>query len=224
MICSTCHGVQGEGNIALNSPKLAGKNTWYLRHQIANFKNGVRGTHKDDTFGQQMAPMAATLVDDTAIRNVAAYIATLPDPSGQDNDQDQEIDLEHGQSLYRTCGTCHGVNGEGKYSLNAPRLAGQESWYMIRQLQNFKTGVRGRHKQDVFGPQMSSMSRFLRNDASIRDVVAYIGTLSIGEESVAGLTEASKETAQTEKTIQTEIIQTETIPQEIVTTTVAGGR
>jgi len=222
LICSTCHGAQGEGNVALNSPKLAGKNSWYLRHQIANFKRGIRGTHKDDTYGQQMAPMAATLIDESAIRNVTAYITTLPEIPVTNERDDQSVDIDHGKSLYRTCGTCHGVNGQGNYAMNSPRLSGQESWYMIRQLQNFKTGVRGKHPDDVFGPQMSSMSRYLRNDDSIKDVVAYIGTLSID-----GGVNAKANTAQSSEVIVMETtqkvtIQEETIQQEIGIT-VAGG-
>ena len=48
---------------------------------------------------------------------------------------------------------------------------------MKRQLQNFKSGVRGAHRQDLFGPQMRSMSRMLRTEEDINDVIAYINTL-----------------------------------------------
>ncbi|HIG40488.1 MAG TPA: c-type cytochrome [Gammaproteobacteria bacterium] len=208
IICSTCHGPQGEGNIALNSPKLAGKSPWYLRKQIANFKHGIRGAHKDDTYGQQMAPMAATLLDETAIRNVAAYITTLPESPAESSDMDKGVDIEHGQQLYRTCGTCHGANGQGNYAMNSPRLSGQESWYMIRQLQNFKTGVRGAHPDDTFGPQMISMSRFLRSEDSVKDVVAYIGTLSDQGGMVA------KNTQQIEKTVPEEPIAEESMAEQ----------
>jgi cytochrome c oxidase subunit 2 len=79
MACGACHGAQGEGVQLLNSPKLSGQEDWYLTSQIENYKNGVRGAHEDDIFGQQMAPMAGTLVDEAAIQNVVAYIGTLPD-------------------------------------------------------------------------------------------------------------------------------------------------
>lgn len=173
-VCATCHGSQGEGIVALNSPKLSGQESWYLETQLRNFKNGVRGAHEDDVYGQQMAPMAAVLADEAAIRNMAAYISTLPEHSV---DTSLSGDVERGQHLYQTCGTCHGVNGEGNYATNSPRLRGQEDWYVKRQLQNFIGGVRGVHREDLFGPQMRSMSRMLRTEKDIDDVVAYINTL-----------------------------------------------
>ena len=173
-VCATCHGSQGEGIVALNSPKLSGQESWYLETQLRNFKNGVRGAHEDDVYGKQMAPMAAVLADEAAIRNMAAYISTLPEHSV---DTSLSGDVERGQHLYQTCGTCHGVNGEGNYATNSPRLRGQEDWYVKRQLQNFIGGVRGVHREDLFGPQMRSMSRMLRTEKDIDDVVAYISTL-----------------------------------------------
>ena len=76
-ICQACHGAQGEGNKALNAPKLAGQQDWYLVRQLQNFKAGIRGTHAKDMFGMQMRPMAMTLANDAAVNNVAAYIASL---------------------------------------------------------------------------------------------------------------------------------------------------
>jgi cytochrome c oxidase subunit 2 len=77
-VCAACHGAQGEGNQALNSPKIAGQSPWYIERQLKYFKEGVRGG-EGDTNGQAMTAMANMLVDDTAIRNMAAYIATMPD-------------------------------------------------------------------------------------------------------------------------------------------------
>ncbi|MDA7755579.1 cytochrome B, partial [Pseudomonadales bacterium] len=33
-VCATCHGSQGEGIVALNSPKLSGQEGWYLETQL----------------------------------------------------------------------------------------------------------------------------------------------------------------------------------------------
>lgn len=75
--CVACHGDKGQGNKALNSPKIAGQEDWYVVRQLKNFKAGIRGAHPKDTYGAQMRPMAMTLPDDQAIADVAAYIATL---------------------------------------------------------------------------------------------------------------------------------------------------
>lgn len=77
MICGSCHGPGATGIAELNTPKLIGMNDWYLNRQLMNFKNGIRGAHKDDAYGSQMVSMVATLKDDQAILDVIAYIQTL---------------------------------------------------------------------------------------------------------------------------------------------------
>jgi len=86
-------------------------------------------------------------------------------------------DPVRGKTLYATCGACHGVNGEGLEALNAPKLAGQQPWYLIRQLQNFKSGVRGTNPRDTYGMQMAPMAQTLVDDQAMEDVAAYIETL-----------------------------------------------
>lgn len=86
-------------------------------------------------------------------------------------------DVERGKTLYATCGACHGPNGEGMEALNSPKLAGQEEWYLIRQLQNFKTGVRGNNPRDTYGMQMAPMAQILVDDQAMQDVAAYIKSL-----------------------------------------------
>lgn len=173
-VCAACHGQQGEGLQALNAPKLAGQNAQYLKRQIQHFKTGVRGTHADDVYGKQMAPMAATLINEAAIDNVIAYIETLEDvPTAATI----EGDTEHGARLYNECAYCHGVDGLGIQAMKAPRAAGINDWYLARQLQNFKDDVRGAHPTDHYGKQMNLMADILQDEQAINDLVAYINTL-----------------------------------------------
>jgi len=173
-VCAACHGQQGEGLAALNAPKIAGQSDWYLRRQLNNYKNGVRGAHQDDLYGRQMAPMAATLFNQKAVDNVVAYIQTFPDEPAPAT---IEGDVAKGQKLYRTCAYCHGDSGQGIWAMNAPRTAGMSDWYLARQIQNFKDGIRGSHPTDYYGFQMGLLARVLRDEKSINDVVAYINTL-----------------------------------------------
>ena len=173
-LCTACHGPEGQDNPILNSPKISGQSDWYLKRSLQQYKSGVRGTHEDDLFGQQMAPMAATLVDDAAINDVVAYINTLPDEPAPIT---VVGDIARGEKLYRTCAYCHGGDGQGIWSVNAPRLSGISDWYLVRQLNNFKSGVRGTHPEDTFGAQMTWMTTVLSDDAAINDVIAYINTL-----------------------------------------------
>ncbi len=171
--CAACHGAQGEGTLALNAPKLAGQGAWYLKRQLAQYKNGARGTHSKDTFGKVMAPMAALLTDDAAIGNVVAYIGTLPD---NPTPATVKGDAKRGEHQFVTCGACHGAAGQGIEATNAPRLKGMSDWYMVTQLKNFRDGVRGAHAQDMYGAQMALMAAMLRDDQAINDLVVYINT------------------------------------------------
>jgi len=174
-VCATCHGPEGTGNKELNAPKIAGLGSWYISRQLSNFKQGHRAYHEDDLYGKQMAPMAAILIDDKAIANVAAYIGTLPDHPSKPT---MEGDSKDGKSLYTTCAVCHGNDGMGRQATNAPRLAGVDDWYIARQLYNFKDGIRGAHRDDIYGFQMTTMAPFLTADPdSINNLVAYINTL-----------------------------------------------
>lgn len=85
-----------------------------------------------------------------------------------------------GEELYAVCGECHGREGQGVPRADSPALAGQEAWYIELQLHNFKNGVRGYHDEDLTGIQMTISSGMLRNDATIRNVSAYIETLKPG--------------------------------------------
>ncbi|MFW2356161.1 c-type cytochrome [Hydrogenophaga sp.] len=172
-VCAACHGVNGEGNVALNSPKLAGQGAWYLERQLNLFKSGARGTHEKDTFGKVMAPMAATLADGSAVADVVAYIASLPDTRAASTIQG---DANKGRARWATCAACHGAEGQGIAATNAPRLQGMSDWYMATQLKNFRDGVRGAHPQDIYGGQMGLVSGMLKDDAAVGDILAYINT------------------------------------------------
>lgn len=76
--CATCHGADGAGKRERNAPPLARSSDWYLALQLAKFRDGVRGADPRDTAGATMRPMAMSLPDEEAMRDVVAYIATLP--------------------------------------------------------------------------------------------------------------------------------------------------
>ncbi len=183
-VCVTCHGANGEGKEALNAPKIAGLPDWYVVRQLNNFKNGIRGVHAKDIYGQQMRPMAMTLANDEAVRNVTAYLASLKGISTakpiavKASTVVTVVQTPVSEPLYAPCASCHGSEGEGNQKLGAPRLAGQHDWYLKRQLRNWRSGIRGTHSEDVYGMQMRPMAMTLANDAALNKVVKFIGTLS----------------------------------------------
>jgi cytochrome c oxidase subunit 2 len=180
-VCMACHGPAGEGNQALNAPRIGGQQAWYLQRQLQNFRSGVRGAHEQDTFGMQMRAFAAMLPDDTAIRNVAAHIESLPGSMAQST---VTGDVKRGKTLYSNCVACHGANGQGIWALNAPRLAQMSDWYLARQLNNFRAGIRGSHRQDYYGRQMSFMANVLADERAINDLASYINTLKPEDDQV----------------------------------------
>jgi len=173
-VCAACHGQQGEGNAALNAPKIAGQEGWYLRRQMEAFQQGLRGTANGDTYGMQMRPMAMTVSDPTALDNLIAYIESLPDVPAQPT---IEGDVAAGKAAYQVCAACHGPEAGGMEQMGGPGLAGQNDWYLVRQIKNYQQGLRGYDPKDIFGNQMKPMASTLTSEQAINDVVAYINTL-----------------------------------------------
>ena len=175
-VCTACHGPTGQGNQAMNAPKLAGQESWYLIKQMQLFQNDARGTAPGDMHGMQMGAMSKgpQLRSEAALNNLAAYVATFPDTppaitvSG---------DVAKGKTLYAVCAACHGDKAQGIEAMAGPRLAGQNDWYLVNQIQKFKKGQRGYHNSDHGGRQMRPMVATLATEQDIKDVVAYINTL-----------------------------------------------
>jgi cytochrome c553 len=82
-MCSTCHGLNGQGNQALNSPSLIGQHDWYIFSQLQKFKEGMRGSDPKDVTGARMRPMALSLSNEQAQKDVTAYISTFKFPANK---------------------------------------------------------------------------------------------------------------------------------------------
>lgn len=75
--CVACHGEKAVGMQDKGAPDLHRTGDWYLLAQLKKFKSGVRGSAPTDATGQQMRPMAMTLPNEQAMKDVIAYIRTL---------------------------------------------------------------------------------------------------------------------------------------------------
>lgn len=177
-VCQACHGAAGEGNKALNAPGLAGLDSWYLERQLRYFREGARGYDTRDLFGMQMKGMVMTLPDAAAVQDLLAFVATFDD---RPPERSLEGDVKVGRELFEVCAQCHGARGEGREAMGAPRIAGLEDWYVLRQLQNFRQRIRGDHLKDPYGIQMRPMIRAVQRDPQeeepLRDLAAYLATL-----------------------------------------------
>jgi cytochrome c553 len=77
--CGSCHGSQGQGNVLLGAPALAGQQGDYLIRQYMNYRNGLRGYDSKDRHGRQMKMMSNGL-NDQQLQDVVAFILQL-DPA-----------------------------------------------------------------------------------------------------------------------------------------------
>jgi cytochrome c553 len=174
--CIPCHGQHGAGNELLGAPAIAGLPRWYIEAQLTKFRNGQRGTNPADMEGHRMRPMARSLNLEGDVASVAEYVASMPV---------QAVpvtlaggDTASGAQRYTTiCAVCHAPDGTGMEAMGAPGLLHQPDWYMVRQLDKFKTGMRGADSMDAQGQQMAAMSSTLENHQAMLDVIAYIRTL-----------------------------------------------
>ncbi|MDQ8204947.1 c-type cytochrome [Pelagicoccus sp. SDUM812003] len=174
--CVACHGDDAQGMKLLNAPALSGLSEQYIVNQIKKFKAGHRGGNVKDATGMQMRPMATLLVTEEDIGAVAKYIASLPSKPVEATLVGG--DPEKGKMLYMTCQACHGPDGKGNDMLNSPSLINQHDWYTLHQLHKFKEGVRGSNPEDVTGSQMRPMAMTLADEQAMKDVIAYIQSLS----------------------------------------------
>lgn len=170
--CGGCHGAQGQGNPALNSPALAGQDAAYTARQLRNYKAGIRGADPQDALGAQMRGMSNVLADDAAILAVSEYIATLERPTAASTDADLSA---AGRSAYANCVACHGQKGEGNPVMNGPALAGLDAAYTERQLEHFRAGRRGAHSEDAWGASMVPLAKQLDSETSAA-VAAYVAS------------------------------------------------
>jgi cytochrome c553 len=73
-------------------------------------------------------------------------------------------DAAAGQAKSALCGSCHGADGNSPLAMN-PKLAGQSARYMVKQLQDFKSGARA-------GVTMAAMVLSL-SDQDMEDLAAW---------------------------------------------------
>ena len=173
--CVPCHGTDGSGNPDIQSPAIAGLPQWYVQRQLEKFQAGIRGAHADDIPGLRMRPMAVTLDSlNGDIPAVAAYVASLTPVVAEGV---LRGNAGAGAPTFGTvCIACHGTGAEGNELLGAPPLVRADDWYLLTQLRNFRSGVRGADARDTWGLTMRANALPL-SDEGMEDVLAFIRTL-----------------------------------------------
>ncbi|MCZ6641138.1 MAG: c-type cytochrome [Gammaproteobacteria bacterium] len=173
--CVVCHGVELKGNRSVDAPNLSVLNGWYVENQLRSYQRGTRAPHgSTDLIGREMQPMA-TALNDSDVARVLDFLSEVP---ARNAPTTVRGDPKRGAELFVSCMSCHGAEGEGNQTLNGPRLAGQSDWYLVQQLENFRSGARGAEPGDLYGAQMRISTSILTNAAAINDVVTYINSLT----------------------------------------------
>ena len=113
------------------------------------------------------------MLEDEQMDTIAEYVASLPPIAPVAT---LGGDVEKGKAAYMLCQACHGPDAAGNKTLNAPSLQYLPDWYVVTQLKNYKSGVRGTHEKDIEGMQMRPMSMSIADEEAMKDLAAYINT------------------------------------------------
>ncbi|GAC31336.1 c-type cytochrome [Paraglaciecola polaris] len=172
--CTVCHGSQLKGNANIGAPRLGGLSKWYIERQLSNFKKGVRGAHSSDVTGSEMQSMVRHLTPGD-ISAIATWISKTESPTPK---LTVHGDIEAGKNLYQGCAACHGADASGNKAIGAPALNGINDWYLLTQINHFRSGIRGTEPSDVYGQQMKAAVSTVQSDPDAANLAAYISQLN----------------------------------------------
>lgn len=171
-VCQGCHGADGN-SVAPEYPHLAGQVSSYLIKQISNFQDGKRSN-------EIMNSMVAGLKKED-IADIVAYFSSQK-IKPQTGKVDKNV-IESGKKIFRggdsfsgvpACSGCHGPNGVGNGPARFPLLAGQRVEYIIKTLNDFKSGQRHNDPNEIMRTIAGKMT-----ENEIKSVAAYIAYMPL---------------------------------------------
>lgn len=74
--CMECHRYNGRGEPAFRSAQLIGLQDWYLLSQMKKFREGARGGHAEDVYGNKMHRITERMTDESFL-DIATHISDL---------------------------------------------------------------------------------------------------------------------------------------------------
>ena len=180
--CAACHGLDGNPTDP-QYPRLAGMPERYVAQQLALFKGGIRNSG----MAAVMMPMAAPLSAQD-MRDLGAYFAQQKAGAGIADDSAITTGpyagmkfYEAGQKLFRSgdaargipaCLASHCPSGAGNPGQAYPHVAGQGSAYVVRRLQEYRTGTTAEPDPKLFN-MMATVAKTL-TDEEIQSVASYL--------------------------------------------------
>lgn len=169
--CLVCHGYDGQGNIIVSAPPLAGIESWYLVQALESYQGASRHTSASAMEMQSAARMIAA-VDLAEVRSFVALLKPAPTESRSLATAEQ---LQRGAESYaQYCAACHGSDAEGNEQLAAPGLKRLEGWYLVTAWQAYLAGSRGDDNAPAAARQMRQVALSIPSGIVIDDVIAFI--------------------------------------------------
>lgn len=185
--CAGCHGELGQGGKRGEYPRIAGQRPGHIMAQLHAFRSRTRLNMPMFPYTQERELSDADVVD------VSAYLASivLPTKWPEFTDADDALtrltavekvmiiprapgNLETGGKIYQEeCALCHGADGLGKRKF--PRLVGQYTIYLKKQMDAFVRGERPHDEEGVVG----ALNQLKEQD--MQDILAYLTSIQVVE-------------------------------------------
>jgi cytochrome c553 len=181
--CAGCHGEFGQGGKRGEYPRIGGQRAAHIEDQLRAFRGRKRMNLPMYPYTQERE------LPDEDIKAVSAYLESvvLPTRYPDFKESDDALtrltlmekvmviarapgNLEQGQAIYqKECFICHGKTGMGRGKF--PRLVGQYTEYLKKQMDAFIGGERPHDEIDVGG----SLNALKAQD--LADVLAYLTSI-----------------------------------------------
>lgn len=181
--CAGCHGEFGQGGSRGEYPRISGQHAKYLESQLKAFRARTRVNIPMYPYTQERE------LPNEDIKDIAAYLESIELPTKWPvfKDSDDALtrltltervmiiprvagNLVNGEAHYqKKCVTCHGKTGLGRGMF--PRLTGQYTSYLKRQMDIYVKGERP-HDEEGIGGLLNALKEEDR-----QDILAYITSL-----------------------------------------------
>lgn len=168
--CAACHGRDGRGGA--NYPNLTDDDwLWGGGPDLIEktLRVGINTAHLDSRVGQMPAFGRDSMLNAAEVRDVAAYVYSLSNPTYLTPQNSERI--EAGAKVFAsTCAACHGETGQGNREVGAPNLT-DANWVYGGTLDAIIKSVHGGRKG-----HMPTWDERLSN-ADIRTLALYVHDL-----------------------------------------------
>jgi cytochrome c553 len=181
--CAGCHGEFGQGGKRGEYPRIAGQRQAHIIDQLLAFRKRTRLNLPMFPYTQERE------LSDADIQDISAYLASveLPTQWPEFKDSDDALtrltavekvmiiprvpgNLDNGRAIYqKECVTCHARDGMGRGKF--PRLVGQYTSYLRKQMDAFVKGERSHDDDEALG----ILSQLKEQD--LQDVLAYLTSI-----------------------------------------------